>query len=51
MRKPYKHIYPYSEDLMVQPRIARIMVCASVQIRVIRAIRGCLNYKHFYKLC
>ncbi len=38
-----KDLYHYSEDLMVQPRIARmtrIMVCAFVQIRV---IRGCLN--------
>jgi len=36
-----KPIYHYSEDLMVQPRIARmtrIMVCVFVQIRV---IRGC----------
>jgi len=35
--------HPDSEDLMVQPRIARmkrIMVCAFVQIRV---IRDCLN--------
>ncbi len=39
------------KDLMVQPRIARmtrIMVCAFVQIRV---IRGCLNCKHFYNFC